>query len=98
MMTQSELILQHLREYGSITPMDSIHLYGCMRLGARIYDLKQEGYDITVERETAINRFGKPVTYARYRLRGDKHEPGGNIANGHRLPERADVPQRTAGV
>ena len=50
--------------------MESIHLYGCMRLGARIYDLKRAGYDITVERETAPNRYGKPVTYARYTLRG----------------------------
>jgi hypothetical protein len=73
-MTQSEMILQHLRERGSITPMDSIHLYGCMRLGARIYDLKHAGYDIAVERETALNRYGKPVTYARYTLRGGQME------------------------
>ena len=69
-MKQTEMTLQHLRERGSITPMESIHLYGCMRLGARIYDLKRAGYDITVERETAPNRYGKPVTYARYTLRG----------------------------
>lgn len=45
-MTQSERILRHLQDYGSITPVEALSDYGCMRLGARIYDLKSRGYDI----------------------------------------------------
>lgn len=68
-MTQKEMILQHLKRHGSITPKDAIDNYGIMRLGARIYDLKSEGYKIVTETEHGINRFGRPIAYARYLLR-----------------------------
>ena len=68
-MTQKEMILQHLKRHGSITPKDAIDNYGIMRLGARIYDLKGEGYKIVTETECGINRFGRPIAYARYFLR-----------------------------
>ena len=32
-MTQSERILRHLQDYGSITPVEALSDYGCMRLG-----------------------------------------------------------------
>ena len=63
------MVLQHLKLYGSITPKDAMNIYGIMRLGARIYDLKGEGYQIAKEMECGINRFGRPVAYARYLLR-----------------------------
>lgn len=70
-MTQNEMILDHIKTYGSITPMDAMSEYGCMRLAARIADLKKEGHLIKKERETKKNRFGKKVSFARYYL-GDK--------------------------
>lgn len=70
MQTQNEMILSHLRAFGSITPQEAMKEYGCMRLGARIWDLKRLGYDIRTERETARNRFGESVSYARYTMRG----------------------------
>ena len=39
-----------------------------MRLGARIFDLKREGYEIKKETETSKNRYGEDTSYARYRL------------------------------
>jgi len=45
-MTQREQILAHLRQHGEITPLEALQQYGCYRLGARIYDLRQEGHDI----------------------------------------------------
>ena len=39
-----------------------------MRLGARVYDLKREGYNILREMETSKNRYGEDTSYARYRL------------------------------
>ncbi len=68
-MTQTDMILRHLRDFGSITPVEALREYGCMRLGARIWDLKQAGYDIRAAKETAKNRYGKPVSFARYTLR-----------------------------
>lgn len=67
-MTQVDRILRHLRDYGSITPVDALREYGCMRLGARIYDLKRQGHDIRTERETALNRYGEKTSFARYRM------------------------------
>ena len=67
-MTQKEMVLRYMRECGSITPWEAMREFGCMRLGARIYDLKREGFGIITEIETRKNRFGKRVSYARYRI------------------------------
>lgn len=69
-MTQCEKILRHLEDYGSITPVDALRDYGCMRLGARIWDLKRMGHHIDMELETGENRYGEKTRYARYTLRG----------------------------
>ena len=65
--TQCELILEHFKKYGSITPWDAVERYRCLRLGARIYDLRQRGYRIATYPEKA--KSGK--TYARYFLKGE---------------------------
>ena len=67
-MTQCDRILRHLQDYGSITALDALRDYGCMRLGARIHDLKAMGYDIRTTSETARNRYGEKTHYARYTL------------------------------
>ena len=67
-MTQCERILMYLREEGSITPLDAMREFGCMRLGARVYDLKRRGIGIRKETETRENRWGQKVRYARYYL------------------------------
>lgn len=68
-MTQTERILNHLRRCGSITPLDALREFGCMRLGARIYDLKKAGYDIESRIESHKNSYGERVSYARYTLK-----------------------------
>ena len=44
--TQTAQILAHLKTGRSITPLDALDWFGCFRLGARIYDLKQDGHNI----------------------------------------------------
>ena len=44
--TQNQMVLMALQEGKSITPMYAWRRFGCFRLGARIYDLKQKGYKI----------------------------------------------------
>ena len=46
METQNQAILEYLKLGKSITPMDALRKFGSMRLGARIYDLKQMGHAI----------------------------------------------------
>ena len=44
--SQKQQILDYLLEGNEITPMDALNKFGCFRLGARIADLKKDGYDI----------------------------------------------------
>ena len=57
-----------MRDFGSISPVEAMQDLGCMRLGARVYDLKRDGYAIKKEMETSKNRYGEDTSYARYRL------------------------------
>lgn len=71
--SQCKQILEHMEKYGSITPMDAIECYGCLRLGARIFDLKKK-YVIETVMESGKNRFGKETRYARYSLVGERKD------------------------
>ena len=73
-MTQCEKILDYIRVNGSITPLDALREFGCMRLASRISDLKNQGYDINSMIETKKNWRGESVRYARYELKGDNKE------------------------
>ena len=61
--SQRERIRRHLDAGGSLTPLQALVLFGCMRLGARIYDLQRQGYPVRCEMVRLSN--GKRV--ARYR-------------------------------
>lgn len=45
-MTQNENILNILKAGKSITPLYALNKIGCLRLSARIYDLRKQGYKI----------------------------------------------------
>jgi hypothetical protein len=45
-LSQKERILRHLQHGGEIDPMRALKAYGCMRLGARIWELKRDGHII----------------------------------------------------
>ena len=67
-LTQSRKILKYMMDFGSITPIEALKDLGVMRLGARIYDLEKQGFEILHERESGKNRYGEKTSYARYRL------------------------------
>ena len=67
-MKQTERILQYMHDFGSITQLEAMQDIGCMRLAARIADLKRDGHAIRREMETSKNRYGEETSYARYRL------------------------------
>lgn len=62
------MVLRHLEEHGTITPLDALSEYGIMRLASRISDLKREGIPISKKMVKSKNRFGEPVSYAAYML------------------------------
>lgn len=71
-LTQREKIIAYLKEYGSITPLDALREFNCMRLATRVFELKKQGYKIKTVIEKAKNKSGEPVHYARYFLQEDK--------------------------
>ncbi len=67
MTSTKQLILEHLKHFGSIEPLTALREYGCYRLGARISDLRQEGYNIVTRRKTTVSRItGRTVCFAEY--------------------------------
>lgn len=67
-MTQTERVVRHLRDYGSITSLEAMQDYRIMRLASRISDLKKAGMPIRVEMVSGKNRYGESISYARYHL------------------------------
>ena len=73
MMTQCEKVLEYMKEFGSITPIEAMQDIGCMRLTARIADLIGQGYPIGRRMKTSKNRYGKKVSFAEYYLEEDNN-------------------------
>ena len=67
-MTQCEKILDYMKNYGAITPLDAIREFGCLRLAARISDLEKRGYNIEHIPESSTNRYGDKVHHMSYKL------------------------------
>lgn len=67
-MKQTESILQYMKNYGGITPMDALKDIGCMRLAARIADLKREGHRIKSEKVAVRRRDGSRAFVERYMI------------------------------
>ena len=65
-LTQCDRILKYIEEQGSITQIDALREFGCMRLASRISDLKRQGIPVKRTMESAKNRYGEPINYARY--------------------------------
>jgi hypothetical protein len=67
-LTQKEKVLRHLQEVGALTPVQAFFDYSIMRLATRIFELKEDGYNIETIMLKSQNKFGEPVRYAQYKL------------------------------
>ena len=66
--TQKQRILDYIKEFGSITSLEAYSELGITQLGARLDQLKREGYMFSTETEKGKNKYGEKVKYKRYRL------------------------------
>lgn len=66
--SQIMVILAHLKTGKEINPLEALSKYGVYRLGAIIFWLKKEGYNIISRREDYVKPSGKKGHYAVYRL------------------------------
>lgn len=65
--TQNQQVLAYIKRYGSITPLQALDKLGVMRLGARCWELKQDGVPITKTMVKVRTREGT-TRVARYSL------------------------------
>jgi len=63
--SQCAQILKHLQDGNTLTSLEAIFKFGCMRLGSRIYDLREAGHMIIGEMVKDENTGKK---YSRYRM------------------------------
>lgn len=66
--TQKDRIINYIQEFGSISSWEAYSDLGITQLGARIDQLKRDGYEFKTEWETKKNRYGEPTAYKRYSL------------------------------
>lgn len=69
--TQTQAILRHLQSGKAITPLECLQLYGSLRLGGRIYDLRKAGWKI----ESKMVDVGNGKHVAEYRLVNENQTP-----------------------
>ena len=67
-LSQKDRIINYIREFGSISSWEAYSDLGIKQLGARIDQLKKEGYEFTTEWESKKNRYGEKTDYKRYYL------------------------------
>lgn len=73
-MRQVDLILRHLRDFGSISSWEALQEYGIMRTASRICDIRRMGIGIKSEIVTGKNRYGEPIKFARYSLMEEENK------------------------
>ena len=57
--TQCAMILAHLQKGYSLTGLQALDMFGCMRLPSRVNDLKNRGYNI--QKRMIVTDSGKRV-------------------------------------
>lgn len=67
-MTQKELIIKYIKDFGSITSYQAYIDLGITQLATRIKELKEQGYNFNTEWISKKNRYGKPVAFKKYKL------------------------------
>ena len=71
MANDRDLILMHMKKYGSITQAEADEAYGIKRLSARINELRNMDYPIKTDMISCKNRRGNISNFAKYSLEED---------------------------
>lgn len=67
MTNQRQQVLSYIDQFNSISPLEALRDLGIMRLSARVWDIEHvDGIKLKKRMESAKNRYGKPISYARY--------------------------------
>lgn len=67
-MTQYDLIVKYLNDFGTISPYEAFRDLGITKLATRISEMRKNGYEFNSEWVTTTNRYGQEIRYKRYSL------------------------------
>lgn len=65
-MTQCERVVEYIKRFGSITPIQAFADLGITKLATRISELRKDGMEFEKEYMKSKNRFGEDVYYMKY--------------------------------
>ena len=65
---KTQLVLDHLEKYGTITSLEAIELYSATRLSSIIYNLRKRGHDIVTEKIPFTDKYGTKSICGKYIL------------------------------
>lgn len=57
-MTQTEIVLDHLKTHEDLTALEAFNLYGIMRLASRVCELRKCDYNIVCVHKRVQTRYG----------------------------------------
>lgn len=66
--SQNAQLLKHLLGGGTTTSLDALKRFGCLRLAARVYDLRNRGHQIRSNPVVVTNLDGEQSTVHEYYL------------------------------
>ena len=66
--TQTAWLFDQLLKGRTVTPQDALRYAGSMRLGARVFDLREMGYPIITTTVAVPARFGREARVAAYKM------------------------------
>ena len=70
--TQRQLILNYIEDFGSITPMEAFGDLGVTKLATRISEMRRDGMQFQIDTVKRKNRYGKTVWFAKYSFPKEK--------------------------
>ena len=65
-LTQHQRVINYIKQFGSITPMEAFADLGITKLATRISEMRKGGMEFKIEMVQGKNRFQETVRYARY--------------------------------
>lgn len=65
---QNKKIIDYINRFGFISSYQAFQDLGVTQLGARIFELKEQGYKFSTKTIYTTDRFGEPTHYFEYRL------------------------------
>ena len=74
MPSQREMVLQYMKDFGSITAFQAFQDLGITHINGRIKELRDSGVEIETTMVKAKNRYGKTIEYGRFSLVGKPGE------------------------